>query len=64
VSAFEGGQLLFVPPVHAPLEQVCPVLHALPQAPQFAVSVCMLTQVVPHSVCPLVEHWQVLFEQV
>ena len=32
--------------------QVCPVAHAVPQAPQFAVSVATFTQRPPHSVVP------------
>jgi hypothetical protein len=31
--------------VHAPATHTCPAAHALPQAPQLAVSVCVFEQV-------------------
>jgi hypothetical protein len=36
----------------APLVQVLPLPQALPQLPQFWLSVCRLTQAVPHCICP------------
>jgi hypothetical protein len=45
-----------VPATHAPAAQRSPEAHAWPQAPQFAVSVCVVTQALPQSVQP---GWQV-----
>jgi len=39
-------------PEHCPPWQLEPVRHVFPQEPQFAVSVCVLTHVLPHSVEP------------
>jgi hypothetical protein len=39
--------------VHAPLLQVCPAPHALPQAPQLAASVLSVTHLALHRLCPL-----------
>jgi hypothetical protein len=41
---------------HAPDVHVCPAAHALPQEPQFAVSVCKLRQVVPQRLWPEGQH--------
>lgn len=44
-----------VPPpghVQAPVVQVWPAAHAVPQVPQLAVSVCRFTQEFPHFVVP------------
>ena len=38
--------------MHAPTEQTRPPVHTLPQTPQFAPSVSVLTQSEPHAVCP------------
>jgi hypothetical protein len=46
-----------VPPEQTPAEQLCPVAHAWPHAPQFAVSLLVFTQAAPQNVCPL-GHWQ------
>lgn len=35
-------------PVHAPLVQVCPAEHTLPQRPQFELSELTSTQLAPH----------------
>jgi hypothetical protein len=37
---------------HALIWQTVPVVHALPQAPQLALSVCVLTHTPPQSVMP------------
>jgi hypothetical protein len=39
-----GPVHVLLPPLHAPAEHVCPVAHCLPQLPQLAGSVCVLTQ--------------------
>jgi hypothetical protein len=48
--------------VQAPFAQLCPPEQALPQAPQLAGSVAVVTQVVPQSVCPVAQP-QEPFEQ-
>lgn len=35
-----------------PLWQVVPPPHRMPQPPQFALSVCSLTQALPQATCP------------
>jgi hypothetical protein len=39
--------------LQAPFWQTWPLAHALPQPPQFALSVAVLAQTEPHAVCPL-----------
>jgi len=41
------------PRTHAPAEHTKPTPHALPQLPQLLASLCVLTQLVPHVVRPL-----------
>src|SRR5262245_10021874 len=38
--------------LHAPWQQVSPVWHANPHAPQLAISCVVSTHAAPHSVCP------------